>query len=377
MNNQDIARRIREIREQRGLSQQDLADLMGWKSHASIVAIENGEQSIKMRELLKLAAILNVPPDSFYSEASQTYAEHPTILWRKKAIDPKIALREEHNLIQHYQNYRLVERLVDIPSSPIKVLPRQSCDINSATIDWANQLAEKMHRELRLGDYPAALLIKCLEEEYGVLLISCPLEDGSAACYREEKGSVVMFNEKEVRWRQTFNLAHELFHLITWDAPLIAQIQSNEDLFRKNEKLADAFAAALLMPQQMIDLDVRGNKLTYSFIVALAGKYQVSKQAMLLRLRYLRFISSKAVDQALADPEFSQLDHDAFRQAFASTPPLGNRFIRLAYLAYEKGRLSKARLAKILSVKLRDLNQYLEEKGLCLTNDKEIKGLTC
>jgi len=377
MNNQDIARRVREIREQRGLSQQELADLMGWKSHASIVAIENGEQSIKMRELLKLAAILNVPPDSFYSESSQAYAKHPAILWRKKAIDPKIALREEHNLIQHYQNYRLVERLVDIPSSPIKVLPQQSCDITSATIDWANQLAEKMHRELRLGDYPAAMLIKCLEEEYGVLLISCPLEDGSAACYREENGSVVMFNEKEMRWRQTFNLAHELFHLVTWNDTLIAQIQSNEVLFRKNEKLADAFAAALLMPQQMIDLDVRGNKLTYSFIVALAGKYQVSKQAMLLRLRYLRFISSKAVDEALADPEFSQLDHDAFKQSFASTPPLGNRFIRLAYLAYEKGRLSKARLAKMFSVKLRDLNQYLAEKGLCLTNDKEIKGLTC
>ena len=346
-------------------------------------------------------------------------------------MDPKVALREERNLIQHYQNYRLVERLVDIPSSPVKALPRESSDILSATVDWANQLAEKIHREFRLGDYPAALLIKCLEEEYGVLLISCSLEDGSAACYREENGSVVMFNEKEVRWRQTFNLAHELFHLVTWSSSLISQIQSNEDLFQKNEKLADAFAAALLMPQQMIDLDVRGNKLTYSFIVALAGKYQVSKQAMLLRLRYLKFISSKSVELALADPEFLELDHDGFKQAFASIPreieksgigqggssdfldatrgcvpghdarsrrkirgkadagrnrffsheryasPLGNRFIRLAYLAYEKGRLSKGRLAQILSVKLRDLNQYLAEKGLHLTHDKEIKAFTC
>ena len=31
MNNQAIARRVREIREQRGLSQQELAELMGWK----------------------------------------------------------------------------------------------------------------------------------------------------------------------------------------------------------------------------------------------------------------------------------------------------------------------------------------------------------
>ncbi len=377
MNNQEIARRVREIREQRGLSQQELAHLMGWKSHASIVAIENGEQSIKMQELLKLATILNVSPEVFYSETSITYSQRPVILWRKKAIDPKIALKEEYNLIEYYQNYRFVERLVDTSSPSIKTLPRESCNISSATVDWANQLAEKIHREFRLGDYPAALLTKCLEEEYGVLLISRPLEDGSAACYREEDGSVVMFNEKEVRWRQTFTLAHELFHLITWDTSLISQIQSNEELFHKNEKLADAFAAALLMPLQMIGLDVRGNKLTYSFIVALAGKYQVSKQAMLLRLRYLRLIDQQAVDQALADSEFSQLDHDTFKLAFASIPPFGNRFIRLAYLAYEKGRLSKARLAKMLSVKLRDLDQYLAEKGLYLTNDKEIKGVTC
>ena len=377
MDNQGIAKRIREAREHQALSQQELAELMGWKSHSSVAAIENGEQNIKMWELLKLAAILKVSPEFFYSEAPQVLTEHPTILWRKKAIDSKVALREEHNLIQHYQNYRFVERLVNAPSLPIKILPQISCDIDSATVDWANQQAEKIHREFHLGDYPAALLIKRIEEEYGVLVISCPLEEGSAACYREESGSVIMLNEKEVRWRQTFNLAHELFHLISWSPSLIAQIQSNENLFQKNEKLADAFAAALLMPQQMLDLDVRGNKLTYSFIVALAGKYQVSKQAMLIRLRYLKFISSESVDRALADPEFLQLDHDEFEQAFASITPLGNRFVRLAYLAYENGRISKARLAQILNVKLRDLSQYLAEKGLCFTNDKEIETLAC
>ncbi len=377
MNNQDIARKIREIREQRGFSQQELADLMGWKSHASIVAIENGEQSIKMQELLKLATILNVAPEAFYSETEPTFPERPTILWRKKAIDKKTALLEEQKLIEHYQNYRLVERLMESSYISIKDLPKIQCNINSVDNAWANRLADDIYKKFNLGLYPAEQLTKYLEEEYGVLLINCPIKEGSAACYREEKGSVIMLNEKEVRWRQTYNLAHELFHLITWDKSLISQIQANENLFHKNEKLADAFAAALLMPQQMIDQDVHGNKLSYSFIIALAGKYQVSKQAMLWRLLYLRFISLDTVERALADPEFSKLDHNEFKRAFTSIPPLGNRFIRLAYLAYEKGRLSKARLAKMFNVKLRDLNQYLAEKGLYLTNDKEIKGLTC
>ena len=63
-----IARRIREARERCGLSQQELANLMGWKSHASIVAIESENQDVKTWELLKFASIMKVPPESLYSE---------------------------------------------------------------------------------------------------------------------------------------------------------------------------------------------------------------------------------------------------------------------------------------------------------------------
>jgi len=372
MDNQNIPRRIREIREQHALSQQELADLMGWKSHASIVAIENGEKNVKIQELLKLSSILSTPLESFFSETSST-SERPTILWRKKAADSKIVLREEYNLIEYYKNYQLVERLSQTKSLSTKYLPKKTFDIHSDQYKWVNQLAESIHKDFHLGDYPAESLIKCLEEEYGVLLISRPLEEGSAACYRDESGSVIILNEKEVRWRQIFSLAHELFHLITWNEELISKIQSDETLFNKNESLADAFAAALLMPQTMINHDVSESKLTYSFIIALAGKYQVSKQAMLWRLHHLRFITKEEVQLALKDPEFLKFDHEISKQVFTATSSLGNRFIRLAYLSYENGKLSKTKFARILKVKLRDLEQYLAEKGLFLTDDKEIR----
>ncbi len=374
MNNLAIGKKIKEIRENRGMKQQELAELMGWKSHSSIAAIENGEQNIKIWELHRFATLLKVPLDFFYTETNTLLPKDPILFWREKPRDPKVVQKEEHNFIQQYENYRFVERIVNSPVSPPRILPNEHLDIESATTDWANRIAEKIHRELHLGDYPAALLTKCLEEEYGIFIFSRALEDGSAACYRDEKGCVIMLNEKDAPWRQMFDLAHELFHLITWSPSLFEQLQTQPELFQKNEKLADAFAAALLMPAQMIDLDVRGNKLSYSFIVALAGKYHVSKQAMLFRLRYLKFISSESVDKALSDPDFLKLDHTTFKQSFEFIPSFGNRFIRFAYLAYEKGRVSKARLSQILNIKLRDLDQYLEEKGYCLTNDKEIEG---
>jgi hypothetical protein len=94
---------------------------------------------------------------------------------------------------------------------------------------------------------------------------------------------------------------------------------------------------------------------------------------MLRRLYYLRFISWTSVEKTLADNDFKQLDHATFKHAFQTIHPFDNRFLRLAYLAFEKGRLSKGRLAQMLGVKLRDVNQYLADRGLYLTNDKEIE----
>jgi Zn-dependent peptidase ImmA (M78 family)/DNA-binding XRE family transcriptional regulator len=375
MQREIIGKRLKAARENCQFSQQEVARLMGWKSHATIVAIESGAQDIKTWELLKLAHILRVSPESLYQE-NAVHSTRPTILWRDKAKNRKEVMREEQTVIQHYDDYLLVEKLVTTPA-PLKALPKEICDIETMDTDWANQLADKIYREFHLGDYPADALARCLEEEYGVLLLSRPLQNGSAACSRSDFGAIIVLNEKEVAWRQPFNLAHELFHLITWSPALIEKIGSDPKLFQKNEKLADIFAAALLMPHQMINLDIQGSKITYSLIVALAMKYHVSRQAMLLRLHYLRFIDQKAVDRALVDKEFIELDRSLFRQAFAAFSPIGSRFLRLAYLAYERGRLSKARLAQMLFVKLRDLDHYLLEKGLCLTSDKEIKTRHC
>jgi Zn-dependent peptidase ImmA (M78 family)/DNA-binding XRE family transcriptional regulator len=368
-----IAKRIKEARENRGLSQQELAYLMGWKSHASITNIENSVQDVKTWELLKFAEILKVAPESLYSETSLLFSSKPIVLWRQISNDSKSVLHEENNIIQHAEDYQLIKNLVELPVSTSKTLPLENCNIPSITAENANDLAEKISRELQLGDYPGELLIKRLEEDFGVLIMARSLEAGSAACYRKNNISIIVLNQNDAPWRQIFSLAHELFHLITWNQECINVIKNNKDFFQKNEQAADAFAAALLMPYQMIHLDIQGNKLTYSFIVALARKYNVSTEAMLWRLYYLKIISHETVKKTLSDSDFTEIDRSTFKEALQSTTPLGNRFIRLAYLAYEKGHLSQARLAQMLGVKLRDVQKYLSEKGLYPTHDKEIK----
>lgn len=367
-----IGKRIKEEREKCQFSQQELASEMGWKSHSTLVAIENGTQEVKAWELLKFAELLKVSPDALYTEGAVSSPQLP-VFWREMRADISKLKQEERMVLQYCQDYRLLERLCAVPPAATKELPLKICDIEKIDFQWVNHLADEVHKDLQLGYYPAELLAKCLEEDYGVLIINGPIKNSSAACVRGEFGAAILLNEKEVPWRQIFNLGHELFHLVTWNASLIEKVKGDEALFHKNEKLADAFAAALLMPSQMLNLDVQSSKLSYSSIVALARKYGVSTQAMLWRLCYLKFISKDTVEQILQDSDFIVLDKATFNKAFKTAQPVGNRFLRLAYLAFESGRLSKAKLAQILGIKLYDVEKFLSEKGFDLTCDKEIK----
>jgi Zn-dependent peptidase ImmA (M78 family)/DNA-binding XRE family transcriptional regulator len=367
-----IAQRVKEAREGRGLNQTELAHRLGWKSHASIVAIEQGTKEIKMWELLKLAEALNVTPQSLYSQEPIGLLSSPRILWRQRVGGVEDICREEQNIYQHCEDYRFLEQLVTLPALPSRELLKRDFNIQKVDTEWANQLADELYREMNLGDYPAEVLARRLEEDFGVILLHRSLENGSAACLRSGAYIVIVMNEKEVPWRQIFSLAHELFHIVTWSDSLIQNIQTDDALFQKNERLAEAFAGALLMPQQIIERDLHGRKLTYSIIVALARKYGVSAAAMLWRLYHLRFLSSEAVKVTLDDGEFKDLDRSTYGKALEATPSFSNKFLRLAYLAFESGKVSKSRLARMLGVNLRELEKYLSKYGFKLTNDKEI-----
>lgn len=367
-----IAQRVKEAREGRGLNQTQLAHRLGWKSHASIVAIEQGTKDLKMWELLMLAEALNISPESLYGKKPIESLFSPSILWRQKGNKPEAIRQEEQVILQHCENYRLLEKLVSLPSLPSRNLAERKIDIEEVDFEWANRLADELYRELNLGDYPAEVLARRLEDDFGVILLRRTLENGSAACFRKGNNIIIVTNENDIPWRQVFSLAHELFHVVTWSDLLIQKIQNSDSLFKKNEQLADAFAAALLMPQQMIERDLYGRKLTYSIVVAMARQYGVSTSAMLWRLCHLRFLSADIVNSTLADSEFKKLDKSTYKEAFESINSFSNRFMRLAYLAFESGRLSKGRLAKMLGANLRELEKHLSTYGFEITNDKEI-----
>jgi Zn-dependent peptidase ImmA (M78 family) len=235
--------------------------------------------------------------------------------------------------------------------------------------DAAN-LADAVLRDLKLGDRPAYGLMQAAEQRYGIQIWYTDLEhDGSAAAYVDADGSAAgQLSSVEPPWRRSFSFAHELFHIITWERALIEQAKRDQRLFDWNEKLANAFASALLLPEEPVRESVRqalaGGGVTYGALVAMAREFEVSTSALLWSLRNMGILPREAVERLLADPAFTAMDAESRRGKWWTPPPLPLRFVRLAYLAWQQGHLSRAKLAEYLNTNLATLDDELDQYGL-------------
>lgn len=96
----------------------------------------------------------------------------------------------------------------------------------------------------------------------------------------EGESIYVGFNTKHAKVRQRFTIAHELGHFLSGhDDVKIIEDSFDKDTIKERE--ANAFAAELLMPKDMLAVDMKNGSMN---IPALAQRYSVSEQAMSIRL---------------------------------------------------------------------------------------------
>ena len=99
-------------------------------------------------------------------------------------------------------------------------------------------------------------------------------------------------------------------------------------------------------------------------IVGVAREFNVSTEALLYRMLNLRVIDKKTVDELLGNSAFRALDRSTMQSRWGNPPPIPERFVRLAFTAFQKGNLSRTRLAEYLNTSLVDLTDKLLEYGL-------------
>lgn len=362
-NIENLAERIRDRRKALGLNQKSLAELAGFSALQTVSQIEKGQRDVKAWELVRLAKALRTSVTDLLAEEGPKPV--PTVFWRNPPSE--VRGEREDAFLESCRRYAHVARVTGAESR--QTLP--SLPVNLDTFDWsdAQRAAHELWKQLDLGARPATSLAAILEERYGVQVWFMDLQrEGSAACIIGDSGPAILMNRSEAPWRRNFNFGHELFHLLTWHSFAVEKLREGSDLEGRVEKLANAFSSSLLLPAEVVipefDQRVAKKKISYGDLIGLAREFEVSTEALLWRLVTLRRVTRETTEALLQNEAFRELDRASMRGKWWDPPPLPERFVRLAFLAYMKGKLSRTRLAQYLNTSLPGLTTCLAEYGL-------------
>jgi Zn-dependent peptidase ImmA (M78 family)/DNA-binding XRE family transcriptional regulator len=364
-----LGQRISLRREALGLTQKDLASQIGFASSEIISQIELGKRDVKAWELSRIAWILHTDIADFL--AVKEPDSPPPILWRVLPLDQ--VKSKEAKFLKLCQQYSLLENLSGTTSR--KPLPERVVDASKLNFDVAERLAVDVREELGLGDRPASVLVKTLEDKYGVKIFYETMDEGSAATTIGDFGPAILMNKREAPWRRNYNFAHEIFHLITWKSIPATLLKSNKRLWVNIEKKAEVFASCLLLPEESIRIEIEERKINNTIedsdLIEIARKYDVSTRALLYRLLNMRIINRTILNSRLNDDKFLALDRSTMHVYWWDPPQLPERYVRLSFVAYQKGNLSRAKLAQLLGVNVHNVTELLKKYDL---DDSRIHG---
>ena len=355
MTTHQIGSRIRALREQHNLSQDSLARLFGFKDRQTISAIETGLRRVTAEELLLAVEKLDAPLEYFTDPF--LLAGEGRFSWRQSGVDAEQLAAYENDAGRWIAAFRALAPQVgrDAP-----FLRRALGLDRHSRFEDAMQAGERFVSEFELGPDPALRLADVMERELGILVLMVDASDGiSGAACRLPELDAVLIAHREVSGRRHFDLAHELFHLLTWDTmPPEHSEEARETGGNRVEQLANNFAAALLMPVGALERPSGWSHLVQGDLIArlnsAADDLHVTSSALRWRLVALGELTAAAA-RSLPEPALRNNGHDAVE---APLPPLFSKpFVEVLALAIGKGLVSVRRAAALLDATVEDLSQ--------------------
>jgi Zn-dependent peptidase ImmA (M78 family)/transcriptional regulator with XRE-family HTH domain len=368
----ELRARLRRAREERGLTQEDVArDLQ--LARTTVVAIEAGDRRLRPQELVRMAELYGerldellrpgAPPRRLTAHLRAAFGGMPEEPELARAVAQVQRLAEDFAELEKLMGAGMGARYPPRYDLPGKDPERQA--------EW---LARAERERLQLGDGPLPHLRDVLEHDVGLRIFSLPLPARVAGLFGSDDhlGACVAINAHQ-RWeRQRFSLAHEYAHfLIDRDRPDVSVALASYRRVPAVERFAEAFARFLLLPQSGVERRFEAAKeaagrLTNALLLQQADYWQVSLQAMVLRLEDLRLIKSG---------HWARLEREGFRPdegrrllGLPLTAPdavlLPRRFQVLALTAYREGRISEGRLAAFMRQDRVTARQTLSVLGL-------------
>lgn len=351
---QRIARRIKALRERHELTQEELSDRLGFNNRQTLSAVERGAREVRPEELATAAEIFDVAVD-YFTDAFRLVGEaEGRFSFRTEDVPAEVVDEFEERAGNWVATFRTLAEDDGVPRQRVS---RKLELTERSSYEDAQECAEALRREWRLGDRPAVGLEDALRGELGVLIlhVDAPRGISGAASYLPGQRTILV-NRRESLGRRMFDIAHELFHLLTWDAMPPDRVEGTQPSVRQRdrvEQLANNFAAALLMPEETVNemwaqRNGEGGDDIHEWLNAHASQLSVSSQALMWRLYNLDCLTQKELD-AIDD---DRLGANGRGDAAERRPPLlfSRVFIQRIQSAIEEGRLSLRRAVELLDM---------------------------
>jgi Zn-dependent peptidase ImmA (M78 family)/DNA-binding XRE family transcriptional regulator len=369
-----LGQRLRSAREALGLTQQMVEETTGIGA-SSLSEFESGKREPRLAQLRSLADCYRKPLNYFLSEEEPI--QH-LVLWRQKPDFPEVARLEAEFqlLVRHYHFLEVLTGEFSGPCLPFLEKLLRCCPENF-TYETAERLASCIRNQLGFGNCPARELLDVVEEKLKVKVFHLEFEPtGSAACaLSEEYGPAILLNAKNSRRRRNFDLAHELFHLLTWKSFRREKTGSFSPTDQE-EKFANCFARNLLVPRDVLLRwrDPRRLQSEPSPIEIIFGAryFDVSIEALVWQMKWVFNLLEDHIERLI---DQSKALEGILLKVESDTPPRRpRRFEELAIQALRNGLISVGRFAEFMGI---SRNEALKQYTVLLQNTAEETEFPC
>jgi Zn-dependent peptidase ImmA (M78 family)/transcriptional regulator with XRE-family HTH domain len=357
-----LGQRLAEARKARGITQESAAAHLEC-SRPTYIAIEKGERPAKPEEIVKLATLFGKRVHELLLQAEPITVLSPHLrgeVERMHSGNTGIVREQMNRGIEEFQTfldqYRELERLMNAPLRS-RLSDERTLGNVVDPVELAEDTATEERRRLGLGDQPIINLRTTLETEVGLRIFYGDLPSPLAGLFDfvPALGCCMYINRNHPPERRRVSMVHE------WGHSIVDRHKPGIDyLFmpgRKpaNERFADAFAAALLMPatsvrRRFLDVVSTTGDFRVADLCRLAHAYFVSVEAMAYRLERLGLVPKGRADLL---KESKLPVRDAKERLRLSTHPVNDepypeRYKALAVYAYEQEKISEGQLARFL-----------------------------
>jgi Zn-dependent peptidase ImmA (M78 family)/transcriptional regulator with XRE-family HTH domain len=363
LSQKSLGLRVKKGRESKGWTQEQLSEALGINDRQTISDIENGKRAVKPDELVRLTDVLDRDLEYFLDPFA--VAGEAQFSWRAAPEVPQERLdRFESRAGRWIGLLRWLREAEHGRINPLKHSLRLAAQ---SSFEDAQQSAERLVETLDLGLVPAERLIERIERDLDILVLFVDTDDTSdgnsisgATCHVNDL-RVILVARHESEGRRFYDLAHELFHALTWDAIKPAHRESNsfEERARgkRVEQLANNFAAALLMPLTALNRVLDRRRMDdFAHLTQGAMQLRVAPAALAWRLFNLKWIGDDTRVALTAERQRTSMEGAPKR--------LSLTFVQMLQGAIDHGRLSARKAAKALDMTLSQLGDLFHEHGL-------------